>query len=165
MSASRRRNCWPTRKPIRPSRSSATPNAPDVIAVCDYSGSTAGMINYVKDTRPPRVLLVTECSMASNIQSEVEGVEFIKPCNLCPHMKRITLPKILDSLLMMTEEVPSTRRLPTVPVGCRADDQSEELDVLARRGRLRLQASREPAMASTADCYSSAASRSGDRTM
>lgn len=78
---------------------------PDVIAVCDYSGSTAGMINYVKDTRPSRVLLVTECSMASNIESEVTGVEFIKPCNLCPHMKRITLPKILDSLLTMTHEV------------------------------------------------------------
>lgn len=78
---------------------------PDVIAVCDFSGSTSGMINYVKDKRPPRVLLVTECSMASNIQAEVEGVDFIKPCNLCPHMKRITLPKILDSLLTMTEEV------------------------------------------------------------
>ncbi len=78
---------------------------PDVIAVCDFSGSTAGMINYVKDHRPPRVLLVTECSMASNIQAEVEGVDFIKPCNLCPHMKRITLPKILDSLVNMTEEV------------------------------------------------------------
>lgn len=78
---------------------------PDVIAVCDFSGSTAGMINYVKDHRPRRVLLVTECSMASNIQAEVEGVDFIKPCNLCPHMKRITLPKILDSLVNMTEEV------------------------------------------------------------
>ncbi|MBB3978719.1 quinolinate synthase [Rhizobium azooxidifex] len=78
---------------------------PDVIAVCDFSGSTAGMINYVKDNRPPRVLLVTECSMASNIQAEVEGVDFIKPCNLCPHMKRITLPKILDSLVNMTDEV------------------------------------------------------------
>jgi quinolinate synthetase complex, A subunit len=78
---------------------------PDVIAVCDYSGSTAGMINYVKDTRPSRVLLVTECSMASNIESEVSGVEFVKPCNLCPHMKRITLPKILDSLVTMTHEV------------------------------------------------------------
>lgn len=78
---------------------------PDVIAVCDFSGSTAGMINYVKDNRPPRVLLVTECSMASNIQAEVEGVDFIKPCNLCPHMKRITLPKILESLVNMTDEV------------------------------------------------------------
>lgn len=78
---------------------------PDVIAVCDFAGSTAGMINYVKDNRPAKVLLVTECSMASNIQAEVEGVAFIKPCNLCPHMKRITLPKILDSLLTLTEEV------------------------------------------------------------
>ncbi|WEX78448.1 quinolinate synthase NadA [Sinorhizobium numidicum] len=78
---------------------------PDVIAVCDFAGSTSGMINYVKDKRPQKVLLVTECSMASNIQAEVEGVQFVKPCNLCPHMKRITLPKILDSLLNMTEEV------------------------------------------------------------
>lgn len=78
---------------------------PDVIAICDYAGSTAGMINYVKDTRPARVLLVTECSMASNVESEVPDVEFVKPCNLCPHMKRITLPKILDSLLFMTDEV------------------------------------------------------------
>jgi quinolinate synthase len=78
---------------------------PDVIAVCDFSGSTSGMINYVKDRRPSRVLLVTECSMASNIQAEVPDVDFVKPCNLCPHMKRITLPKILDSLVTMTEEV------------------------------------------------------------
>lgn len=78
---------------------------PSVLEVSDYSGSTSGMINYVKTKRPERVLLVTECSMASNIQSEVAGVDFVKPCNLCPHMKRITLPKILDSLLFMTEEV------------------------------------------------------------
>ncbi|SIP92174.1 quinolinate synthetase [Rhizobium sp. RU20A] len=78
---------------------------PDVIAVCDFAGSTSGMINYVRDHRPNRVLLVTECSMASNIQAELPDVDFVKPCNLCPHMKRITLPKILDSLLFMTEEV------------------------------------------------------------
>ncbi len=78
---------------------------PDVIAVCDYSGSTAGMIDFVKRQRPPKVLLVTECSMASNIEAETEGIEFVKPCNLCPHMKRITLPKILDSLVEMKEEV------------------------------------------------------------
>jgi len=48
---------------------------------------------------------VTECSMASNVAAEVPEVDFIKPCNLCPHMKRITLPKILDSLLNLTEEV------------------------------------------------------------
>jgi quinolinate synthase len=78
---------------------------PDVIDVCDFAGSTAGMIDYVRNRRPSKVLLVTECSMASNIEAEIEGVTFIKPCNLCPHMKRITLPKILDSLLTMTDEV------------------------------------------------------------
>lgn len=78
---------------------------PDVISVCDFAGSTSGMINHVKEQRPVRVLLVTECSMASNVEAEVPGVEFVKPCNLCPHMKRITLPKILDSLVTMTEEV------------------------------------------------------------
>ena len=78
---------------------------PDVIDVCDYSGSTSGMIDYVKTERPSKVLLVTECSMAANVQAETPGVDFIKPCNLCPHMKRITLPKILDSLVYMKEEV------------------------------------------------------------
>ncbi len=78
---------------------------PDVIAVCDFSGSTAGMIDYVKTERPSKVLLVTECSMASNVEAETPGVEFVKPCNLCPHMKRITLPKILDSLVHLKEEV------------------------------------------------------------
>ncbi len=78
---------------------------PDVIAVSDFAGSTSGMIDYVRNERPQRVLLVTECSMASNVQSEVPGVDFVKPCNLCPHMKRITLPKILDSLVGMTGEV------------------------------------------------------------
>ena len=84
----------------------AHPECPtDVVAMADYAGSTAGMIDYVRDRRPPKVLLVTECSMASNIEAEVPGVEFVKPCNLCPHMKRITLPKILDALCEMKEEV------------------------------------------------------------
>ena len=84
----------------------AHPECPEeVVAIADYAGSTAGMINYVRDQRPPRVMLVTECSMASNIKSEVPDVEFVAPCNLCPHMKRITLPKILDSLCEMKEEV------------------------------------------------------------
>lgn len=78
---------------------------PDVVGVADYTGSTSGMIDYVKTRKPSRVLLVTECSMASNVEAEVADVEFVKPCNLCPHMKRITLPKILDSLLEMREEV------------------------------------------------------------
>ena len=79
---------------------------PEVVAVSDFSGSTSGMIDFAKGQKPgSKVLLVTECSMASNIEKEAKGVEFIKPCNLCPHMKRITLPKILDSLVYMREEV------------------------------------------------------------
>jgi len=78
---------------------------PDVIEAADFTGSTSGMINFVKDNRPPRVVLVTECSMAANVSSEVPEVEFVKPCNLCPHMKRISLENILDSLLYMQHEV------------------------------------------------------------
>ena len=79
---------------------------PDVIEASDFTGSTAHMIDYVRKNKPKRVVLVTECSMADNVQAETGGVtEFVKPCNLCPHMKRITLPKILDSLVYMREEV------------------------------------------------------------
>ncbi|HEV2574859.1 quinolinate synthase NadA [Methylocella sp. CPCC 101449] len=78
---------------------------PEVVAVSDFAGSTAAMIDFVKTKKPKRVLLVTECSMASNVEAETKGTEFVKPCNLCPHMKRITLPKILDSLVYMREEV------------------------------------------------------------
>ncbi len=78
---------------------------PDVINEADFTGSTAAMINYVKDNRPPKVILVTECSMASNIAAETPDVEFLKPCNLCPHMKRITLEGILDSLVYMEHGV------------------------------------------------------------
>jgi quinolinate synthase len=78
---------------------------PDVIEAADFTGSTAHMIDWVRERRPQRVVLVTECSMADNVQAELPDVEFVKPCNLCPHMKRITLPKILDSLVHMTEEV------------------------------------------------------------
>ena len=85
----------------------AHPECPTTVtAVADFTGSTKGMIEYALGQKPgAKVLLVTECSMASNIQEQAPGVEFIKPCNLCPHMKRITLPKILDSLLEMKEEV------------------------------------------------------------
>ena len=78
---------------------------PDVIAEADFTGSTAHMIGWVRDHKPRKVVLVTECSMASNVKVELPDVEFVQPCNLCPHMKRITLPKILDSLVNMTEEV------------------------------------------------------------
>jgi quinolinate synthase len=78
---------------------------PDVIEASDYTGSTAGMIDWVRRNRPRRVIMVTECSMADNVQAELSDVEFVRPCNLCPHMKRITLPKILDSLVYLKEEV------------------------------------------------------------
>jgi len=79
---------------------------PDVIAASDFAGSTAKMIDFVKAVPAGgRVVLVTECSMADNVASEAPQVEFVRPCNLCPHMKRITLPKILDALLEMKEEV------------------------------------------------------------
>jgi quinolinate synthase len=78
---------------------------PDVIAEADYTGSTAGMVDWARRNRPKRLVLVTECSMADNVSAELPDIEFVRPCNLCPHMKRITLPKILDSLLTMQEEV------------------------------------------------------------
>jgi quinolinate synthase len=78
---------------------------PDVIAEADFTGSTAKMTAWVKSKRPARVLLVTECSMASNIAAEAPDIEFVRPCNLCPHMKRITLPRILDSLVYLKDEV------------------------------------------------------------
>jgi quinolinate synthase len=79
---------------------------PDVIAEADFAGSTAKMADFVKQSRPKRVVMVTECSMADNVATEAgPGIEFVRPCNLCPHMKRITLPKILDSLLYLQEEI------------------------------------------------------------
>jgi quinolinate synthase len=78
---------------------------PDVLAEADYTGSTTGMINYVKDNKPKKVVMVTECSMSDNVAAETPDVEFVRPCNLCPHMKRITLPKILDSLVYLKEEI------------------------------------------------------------
>ncbi len=65
----------------------------------------SGMINYVKEKQPKKVMMVTECSMSDNIQVENPKVEFVKPCNLCPHMKKITLPKILECLEKETGEI------------------------------------------------------------
>jgi quinolinate synthase len=78
---------------------------PDVLAEADFTGSTAHMINWVRNNRSKRVVMITECSMADNVQAELPDVEMVKPCNLCPHMKRITLSNILDSLLYLREEV------------------------------------------------------------
>jgi|SRR5690348_4014547 quinolinate synthase len=78
---------------------------PDVLAEADFTGSTAHMIKWVRDRRPKRLVMITECSMADNVRAELPGIEMVQPCNLCPHMKRITLAKILESLLYMREEV------------------------------------------------------------
>ena len=78
---------------------------PDVIKASDFTGSTSGMIKYVKDNQPEKVMMVTECSMSDNVQIDNPNVKFIRPCNLCPHMKKITLPKILDCLRNETNEI------------------------------------------------------------
>ena len=78
---------------------------PEVVAEADYAGSTAGMAEYVEKNRPARVLLLTECSMSDNVAAQYPELHFVRPCNLCPHMKRITLKKIRRSLETMTHEV------------------------------------------------------------
>jgi len=91
---------------------------PDVIKASDFAGSTGGMIKYVEDNQPKKVMMVTECSMSDNIQINHPNVEFIRPCNLCPHMKKITLPKILECLenetgeIIMDEETIRKARIP-----------------------------------------------------
>ena len=78
---------------------------PDVIEASDFTGSTSGMIKYVKDNQPKKVMLVTECSMSDNVEADNPNVSFIKPCNLCPYMKKIDLKKILDCLENETNEI------------------------------------------------------------
>ncbi len=78
---------------------------PDVLDEADFVGSTSAMIGYVGDHKPRKVVMVTECSMSDNVAVAHPDVEFVRPCNLCPHMKRITLPKILDSLIHLRDEV------------------------------------------------------------
>ncbi len=78
---------------------------PDVVAEADFSGSTAAMSDYVGTNRPPRVLLLTECSMSDNVAVLHPEIEFVRPCNLCPHMKRITLANIREALEEMRYEV------------------------------------------------------------
>ena len=78
---------------------------PDVIKASDFAGSTSGMIKYVRDNQPEKVMMVTECSMSDNVQIDNPNVKFIRPCNLCPHMKRITLQKVLECLENGTNEI------------------------------------------------------------
>src|SRR5689334_6874214 len=78
---------------------------PEVVAEADFAGSTAAMIDYVGRERPARVALMTECSMSDNVAVQYPETDFVRPCNLCPHMKRITLPKIRRALETMQHEV------------------------------------------------------------
>jgi quinolinate synthase len=78
---------------------------PEVLNEADFAGSTSGMSNFVKRHQPEKVVLITECSMSDNVALENPMVNFVRPCNLCPHMKRITLPKILKSLQTMQHEI------------------------------------------------------------
>jgi len=78
---------------------------PDVIKASDFAGSTSGMADYVNKNKPKKVMLVTECSMSDNVEADNPEVEFVKPCNLCPYMKKINLEKILDCLKNETNEI------------------------------------------------------------
>jgi quinolinate synthase len=84
----------------------AHPECPrEVVEAADFAGSTAAMVGYVGDHRPARVALVTECSMADNVSVDYPEIEFVRPCNLCPHMKRITLSNIRSALETMSHQV------------------------------------------------------------
>jgi quinolinate synthase len=106
---------------------------PDVLAEADFVGSTAAMIHHVDRERPRRVVMVTECSMSDNVAVELPDVEFIRPCNLCPHMKRITLPKILRSLQTLEHQVEVDPE-----VGARARQAVERMLALGRQENRRV---------------------------
>ena len=78
---------------------------PEVVAEADFSGSTAVMSDFVSDKKPTRVCLLTECSMSDNVALNHPEVEFVRPCNLCPHMKRISLRNIRNALELGHHEV------------------------------------------------------------
>jgi quinolinate synthase len=78
---------------------------PEVMEAADFAGSTAALANYVETKHPRKVVLLTECSMSDNVAALAPDTEFVRPCNLCPHMKRITLENIYDALVEMKHEV------------------------------------------------------------
>ena len=78
---------------------------PEVVAEADYTGSTSGIVDWIHQHKPKKAMLVTECSMAANIADALPDVDFAKPCNMCPYMKKITLEKVLFSLHSMTTQV------------------------------------------------------------
>jgi quinolinate synthase len=104
---------------------------PDVLASADFVGSTTAMSSWLKRERPERVALITECSMADNLRVEFPEIDFVKPCNLCPHMQRITLPSIYRSLREMSHEI-------DVPpdIAARARKALERMLVVGRRDQV-----------------------------
>jgi quinolinate synthase len=78
---------------------------PDVLAAADFVGSTTAMIGYVEERRPASVAMITECSMSDNVASRFPEISFVRPCNLCPHMKQITLENILAALQNMSPRI------------------------------------------------------------
>jgi quinolinate synthase len=103
---------------------------PDVLAEADYVGSTAGMIRHLGEAGKSRVVMVTECSMSDNVADAHPGIDFVRPCNLCPHMKRITLPKVLHALQAMEHEVHVAPQ-----VAARARAAVERMLAVGRGGR------------------------------
>ena len=94
------REAWPNAEIL------AHPECPaEVLELVDFAGSTSAMSDYVVKRQPRQVVLITECSMADNIAAEAPGTEFLRPCNLCPHMKRITLENIHQALVRERFEV------------------------------------------------------------
>ena len=94
------REAWPQAEIL------AHPECPhEVLELADFAGSTSAMTDYVVKRQPKQVVLITECSMADNITADAPGVEFVRPCNLCPHMKRISLDNIHQALLNEQFEV------------------------------------------------------------
>jgi quinolinate synthase len=84
----------------------AHPECPqDVLASADFVGSTTAMLGFIRERNPKRVAMITECSMASNLVDAFPDIEFTQPCNLCPHMQRVTLPKILRALETMSPQI------------------------------------------------------------
>lgn len=106
---------------------------PDVLAEVDFTGSTSGMIKHLSQTSARQVVMITECSMSDNVAVEFPDIEFVRPCNLCPHMKRITLPKVLRALEDMA---PAVEVDPSVQVRARQAVQ-RMLDVGAGSGGVR----------------------------
>jgi quinolinate synthase len=101
-----------------------------VLEAADFAGSTSALANYVADNSPHKVVLLTECSMSDNVAAVNPDVNFIRPCNLCPHMKRITLENIYDCLVTGKYEV-------TIPedVRLRAKDALDAMMALPKMAK------------------------------